>query len=491
MRLFPSPEGWVAISGVVAVGVIVAWSLSLRGPAPGPEASPKEPGFRDVVKNPELWREMVAAGEDVEREAEAARRWSDEQVARAVRWYVMDVKNSRHAWDKLTVLQKLGARTRTEALRILGDPALRARLLEATKEDEHSLPEAPFNRLCQLLDRPPPETVSLIVPFSEAPSSQVRKDAAELLGGIGTDEALVAVRKSLRDSDQYVRSAALRGLTAAVKENRVGAAGRRDRFESGLRLLAEGNNADEAAPLLLKLDRERAVAFFLSDGSLSPQSKVLQDVLQLLNEERIPVPRPRLLALVSELDKPELKYPQTYQLHEVLRALGRHKVPEDRELFNGYLPHSDEQVAKGAAAGLLASHGLEDFRQRIWEPRGGKGLTVPQRRCRAVSLLDSEVCNGGFSQYFFNSSGDDWRDALAGLEAVGSKERLAIFREALARFGPAGPSEDRETRMDQLAKIANAEDALFDPLDSRYYKSTEVIEVMVMRYVLKNPDAFR
>jgi hypothetical protein len=74
---------------------------------------------------------------------------------------------------------------------------------------------------------------------------------------------------------------------------------------------------------------------------------------------------------------------------------------------------------------------------------------------------------------------------------MGSKERLAIFREVLAKFGAAGPSEDREKRMVQLSKIANAEDKLFDQLDSRYYKSTEVIDVMVMRYVLKNPDAFR
>jgi hypothetical protein len=140
---------------------------------------------------------------------------------------------------------------------------------------------------------------------------------------------------------------------------------------------------------------------------------------------------------------------------------------------------------------MLASHGLEDFQQRIWEPRGGKSLTVPQRHYSAVFMLDAEVRNGGFSQYFFNSSGDDWRDTLAGLEVMGSKERLAIFREALAKFGAAGPSGDREKRMEQLAKIANAEEKLFDQFDSRYYKSTEIIDVLVMRYVLKNPEAFR
>jgi hypothetical protein len=385
----------------------------------------------------------------------------------------------------------LGARTRPEVLRILGDPALRTRLVEATRENENPLPEAPFNRLCKLLDKPPPETAALIVPFTEDQWSEIRQDAVELLSQISTEEALTAVRKALRDSDQYVRSSALRGLKAALEANRVGADVRRDLFDSGLRLLAGRDNAEDAADLLLKIDRERAIAYFLSDDSLSPQAKSLDEVLQVLNAEQIAVPRARLLVLVGALGKPDLKYPQTDQLHEVLRALGRHKVPEDREVLSGYLSHPDERVAEGAAAGMLASHELEDFRQRIWEPRGGKGLTVPQRHYGAVSMLDAEVRNGGFSQYFFNSSGDNWRDALAGLEAMGSKERLAIFSEVLAKFGAAGPSEDREMRMGQLSKIAKAEDALFDPFDSRYYKSTEVIDVMVMRYVLKNPDAFR
>jgi HEAT repeat protein len=496
MKLFQSPIFWVGIVVAVSVGIIVAGRLWRRDP-PAPSAErpsvvpQEEAGFRDVVKNPELWRQMINEQQDVEREAEAARGWSDERVAEAVRWYVLELKSSRRAWDKLTVLQKLAARTRPEALRILRDSSLRPRLVEATREDEHSLPEAPFNRLCKLLDKPPPEVAPLLMPFTEDPLPEIRRDAARLLGEIGTEEALTALQKALGDSDEYVRSWALRGLNAALKENRIGAEGRRGLFDSGLRLLGEGKNADEAASLLLKIDRERAVAFFLSDASMSPQSKALHRVLELLNEERISVPRERLLAIVHELKKPHLDYPQTYQLHEVLRALGRHKVPEDRGVLNGYLSHADERVAEGAAAGLLASHELEDFRQRIGGPRGGKGLTVPQRHYRAVSWLDDEVSNGGFSQYFFNSSGDNWRDALAALEAMGSKERLAIFREVLAKFGAAGPSEDREKRMGQLSKIANAEDALFDRFDSRYYKSTEVIDVMVMRYVLKNPDAFR
>lgn len=494
MKLFQSPTFWIVAVVAITIAITVAKRLSRREEPSvkavnTPPAEPKAPGFREVVKNPELWHQLVSEHEDIEREAEAAQAWNDEQVAQAVRWCVLEVNKGQDARGNLTILRRLGSRTHPEALRILRDPTLRVRLVEATKTEWRH--EAPFNRLCELLDKAPPETAKLIVPFTEDPSPEIRRDAVRVLGEIGTEEALAAVQEALEDPDTYVRSCALQGLSTAAQENRISEDTRRNLYGRSLLLLVSGENADEVLEFLLKLDRPRATAYYLSEESLSPQSAVLHRVLQILNEEKIQVPRDRLLALVEKLNKPDLKYPQTYQLSEVLRALGRHELPEDRKVFEGYLVHPEEKVIRGAAAGILASHGLEDFQQRIWKPRDGKGLTVPQRHYSAVFMLDAQVRNGGFSQYFFNSSGDDWRDALAGLEAMESKERLAILREALAKFGPAGPSGDRDKRMAQLAKIASAEEKLFDQLNSRYYESTEIIDVLTMRYVLKNPEAFR
>lgn len=158
------------------------------------------------------------------------------------------------------------------------------------------------------------------------------------------------------------------------------------------------------------------------------------------------------------------------------------------------MTHKDETVASGAAGGLLASHDLDGYYDRVWaalKERGVGGLNEAQRRYHAVTMFNGEVNNGGLSQYFFNSSGNHWRDAVAGLEAMGSKERLAVLREAIAKFGQAGPSTDRDERMKQLSALARADDKLFSDLDSRYYKSTEVIDVLTMRYVLKHPEAFR
>ena len=145
-------------------------------------------------------------------------------------------------------------------------------------------------------------------------------------------------------------------------------------------------------------------------------------------------------------------------------------------------------------AGLIASFDLEGFEQRTWDAESTNGLSTlnpAQKLYLAVLIYDGEVNNGGLSQYFFNSSGDYWREALAGLEAMGSKERVVVLRDAVAKFGKGGPSQDRERRQNQLAKLERKSDALFDVLDDRYFKSKELIEVLAKRYVLKNPEAFR
>ncbi len=151
-------------------------------------------------------------------------------------------------------------------------------------------------------------------------------------------------------------------------------------------------------------------------------------------------------------------------------------------------------MAQGAGEGLLWSYGLEGFERKIRETERQSGygsLSEHQRLYSAVVMCDAEINNGGLAQYFVNSSGDDWRDAVAGFEAMGSKERLAILKEAIALFGKDGPSGERSIRQNQLSRLYRKNDSIFEKLDSRYYKSSEGVGVLASRFVLANPDSFR
>jgi len=259
-------------------------------------------------------------------------------------------------------------------------------------------------------------------------------------------------------------------------------------------LLQKGQNSGEAAEILYRFDSEAATDFFLSPEVFSADSPIVHEVLGTMANAKVPVQRKLLLDLISSLETSDLRYPRTYALGAALRLLGQMQKPEDREFLTVRLTHPEERVAEGAAAGLLCSHGLDEFEKRIWETEEVSGygsLSDHQRYYSAVFMCDAEINNGGFAQYFVNSSGDNWRDALAGLEAMGFTDRLAVVREAILLFGPGGPSENRNQRQDQLSKLYKKNDSIFDALESRYYNSDEVVDVLAKKFVLANPESFQ
>jgi hypothetical protein len=61
--------------------------------------------------------------------------------------------------------------------------------------------------------------------------------------------------------------------------------------------------------------------------------------------------------------------------------------------------------------------------------------------------LEGEVCNGGFDQFFSNSSGDYYHLAVEGLKELGALRSLDLVKEAADTiFGERGPPVDRTER---------------------------------------------
>jgi hypothetical protein len=94
----------------------------------------------------------------------------------------------------------------------------------------------------------------------------------------------------------------------------------------------------------------------------------------------------------------------------------------------------------------------------------------------AVHWCISEVCNGGFHQFFSNSTGVLAPEAVAGFRAVGMPETAALVDQAMARLPTPYPRdrEDREDALDALdSEDLDEEDdweSPFDDLDGRFYE---------------------
>jgi len=117
-------------------------------------------------------------------------------------------------------------------------------------------------------------------------------------------------------------------------------------------------------------------------------------------------------------------------------------------------------------------------------------FTRPQRLVWAISWYQSEVFNGGHDQFFDNSTGMVWHDALEGLKEVGAEPVAAVLAEAVRRLG-GSPSFDREERQDQLSALYEAGGTLSD-LDEAFFAMPARfdLEATVLAYIRSNAAAF-
>jgi hypothetical protein len=161
-------------------------------------------------------------------------------------------------------------------------------------------------------------------------------------------------------------------------------------------------------------------------------------------------------------------------------------------------PASSEQQAQWAklreprAHGRLSSAELFDLADsdlyleltsRLQDKQYALGLgamSVPEQTVSLINELEFEVANGGFDQYFSNSSGNCALRALAAARAVDARIGDIVAR-ALAAFPHAQPHEDRATRNQQMdampgapevwAKVESELDDDLSPLVERYIRA--------------------
>jgi hypothetical protein len=469
-------------------------------------------GFKDVVTNPQYWDDLKEGRRERRRQAE---QWTDEELTAAVRFAVFDDTGNRDRWVPVwNALLELSSRVNSVILGLLGDCSLRKKLVKRFKHEDVGA-HTPFERACDLIADPTPvEAAPLLSPFLDHSFEEVRKEVALHLGAIANSDVLPSLHKVLADPSYIVVNYSLIGLNRAIEYGRMNNALRRELCYDLTRLLAAGKlvgkrarpllDFADIARLLLRFDRDRATDLFLSeylsadDGALSPDSRAFKGVLEASADAKVKVPRSQLRAITRRLETGELKYPRQYSLAAALRLLGQHKVPQDRAFLKARMritrnmSHERKTVAEGAAAALLAAYDIEDFRERLCNAvrdGGCESLTDPQRYYWEASIFDAEVNNGGISQYFVNSSGDHWPDALAGLEAMGAKRRAAMLRDAVKSFGKVGPSQNTRKRRKQLAELEREDAVEFS--DSDYYGCAEIFGVFTARYVIRNAEAFR
>ena len=99
-----------------------------------------------------------------------------------------------------------------------------------------------------------------------------------------------------------------------------------------------------------------------------------------------------------------------------------------------------------------------------------------------VAALEAEVNNGGFDQFFFNSTGDRTAETVVALEAIGANAVAEIARAAIAKFPQGDVPADRDARQELLEQVSPDGEA-FAREDEAFYAYPDDLARLVDAYV--------
>lgn len=116
--------------------------------------------------------------------------------------------------------------------------------------------------------------------------------------------------------------------------------------------------------------------------------------------------------------------------------------------------------------------------------------SFPQKVFSAVWALEPEVMNGGFAQYFQNTSVETAPFVAEALDTIGATDTAAICRRATAMAFPKGlpapqdavSSDEDELPEDVLKKL--------DILDGEFFKYPNDLTSLLFAYVSSHPEEF-
>jgi len=112
-------------------------------------------------------------------------------------------------------------------------------------------------------------------------------------------------------------------------------------------------------------------------------------------------------------------------------------------------------------------------------------FSLPQRYVFAIHWYWAEVCNGGHDQFYFNSTGIVWEDALKGFEAIGLSEFSEILRKSADLLGGT-VSKVRFERQKQLDRLKPD----FSGLDEKLFDMDDSLDAALIDYIKKNRKDF-
>jgi len=117
-------------------------------------------------------------------------------------------------------------------------------------------------------------------------------------------------------------------------------------------------------------------------------------------------------------------------------------------------------------------------------------LDEPRRIVYVTYWIEAEINNGGLSQYFFNSSGDNAAIAPELVRTLGELELVSILERANACFPNGYPTRNFLQRYDVLEEIEEEAEEKWEALDAEYHEKNIICQLALIAYIREHKSSF-
>ncbi|MEO0895343.1 MAG: DMP19 family protein [Bacteroidota bacterium] len=133
--------------------------------------------------------------------------------------------------------------------------------------------------------------------------------------------------------------------------------------------------------------------------------------------------------------------------------------------------------------------------QALWEKADGDDQLGPlnefEKNVLYIEMLEGQVNNGGFEQYFFNNSGAYAHETLRALQAIKAPKVAALLQQAIKAFPTTPIPKDVEKRREFMDELPQEIKDIWNNIDEAFYTYPENLTELVISYVRKNAKEFQ
>ena len=116
--------------------------------------------------------------------------------------------------------------------------------------------------------------------------------------------------------------------------------------------------------------------------------------------------------------------------------------------------------------------------------------SIPQKIFSAIWEVESEVNNGGFSQYFVNSSCETASFVVEALNTISAPKTANICKRAIISAFPAGLPPTPEDISSCASNFSDEILEKLEALDSEFFAYPHNLTDLLFSYVSKHPEEF-